>query len=99
MHKSLAFDFTEATNLEKHGEFMYTTASEINLQDYLTVNNTKIKPEDIKYYIKEGDGFATISEDGTLTITGTNESITVTVYVGNKANPTYTNSVKFVLSP
>ena len=77
VYKSLAFDFSNATAMEKHGEFMYTTATEINLQDYLTVNNTKIKPEDIKYYIEGGDGFTTISEDGTLTIITPNESITI----------------------
>ena len=95
---ALAFDFTELTTITEMGELLYSSVAEINLIDYLMIDETKVNPEEVQIYIQAGGNHATL-EDGVLKIAKKNQIITVTAYVGDKAKPTYTTSVKLVFKP
>ena len=97
----LSFDMTNAPNVSPTGSgtgYVITEGS-IDLAPYLRYDGEVVDPANIRWSILSGNNAATLTGT-TLTFTATKVSIvTVCVYVGDAASPTYTATLTLFYQP
>ena len=93
---SLAVDFEGSTDIVKFGEGYRTLLSEVDLKDYIIFNPEMIKFEDINVIVESGKDYVSLSEDLILTFNSKNKVISLFIYVGDVAKPTYMTNLLLI---
>ena len=94
----ISFDFTGAQGITPSGAGYLSSATEINIKQYLKVDESLIDPSQVVIEIKAGATRATYNaETGVLTFTKEGV-VTVWAYVGSKDAPTYSTEFKIMFS-
>lgn len=90
---ALAFTLDEQDFITVQGAFRISTEAEINLNCYIQVDPKKVDEHSVKFYIQSGINYASITEDGVITLKQPDKLVKVVAYVGDKNEPTYSIEV------
>ena len=92
---ALCFDCSEDENFIQVGEGYILKINEINLINYLKINDESVTIDNVKFRIKSGSNHATLS-GSQLHITG-NGVVVIVAYVGSQENPTYQTELRVMM--
>ncbi len=94
---TISFNFSLAEDITLINTVYNCTASQINLNDYLSIDQNKIEIQQVNFAVISGSVNASLS-NGILTFTNANKIIILRAFVGDDVdNPTYFIDIKLIL--
>ena len=93
---ALKFNFDENENFEVKSSLYMAKISEINLIEYLQIDEKRVIINDVRFRIKSGGKYASLNNSN-LTLTSGEGMVTIVAYVGEVDNPTYQTQVRLKL--